>query len=487
MMAYLIWLNSLREGIRKFLCKTLCSHYFSEKIKTMVIQRSDRSSPLRNWLGILSLIIVILSSPGHTRAQDIPFITTNGSQIIGPCGDVLTLRGVNYAPFGWGYAPNSLFIDQIAQSGANAVRLVWYADPSDPNAVVYQDMSALEQAISACIDHDLIVILELHDWTCAPMGAGFQSLADWWTSEAIFSEILWNYRHSIIVNYANEALHANWSGLPANEAADAYRMAYEGVITALRSVNGFGFPIMIDAPDCGTHSDLFTTPGLASGLIEFDPAHNLIFSTHTYWYGYANNDPAVMQQKISNLLGAQIPFVLGEVANLQDDKEVCQYTLNYGPLLEYCQSNEVSWLAWGWMDDLCAERQISSNGMFGSLTPYGEDIVHHTIYGLSTTNTPKSQYLTDASCGAGISSTEVKQKWSVYPNPAGQVLHVKAPISAGNTSYHVADLTGRQVGSGVLFSPMDQIETGHLAPGMYHLILEADGFPSCPFVRAENN
>lgn len=66
------------------------------------------------------------------------------------------------------------------------------------------------------------------------------------------------------------------------------------IITNLRAVSGFDFPLLIDAPDCGQNSDAFITSGTAADLITFDPAHNLIFSAHAYWYGYAANDSLQM-------------------------------------------------------------------------------------------------------------------------------------------------------------------------------------------------
>ena len=73
---------------------------------------------------------------GISLAQPNATITVNGRYIIGNCGDTLVFKGVNYAPYNWGYSSNQLRIDQIAQSGSNVVRLPWYASG---NPVLYAD------------------------------------------------------------------------------------------------------------------------------------------------------------------------------------------------------------------------------------------------------------------------------------------------------------------------------------------------------------
>ena len=63
---------------------------------------------------LFTLIILSIHFLSHSQTSN--FIHTNGKYIIGPCGDTLTLRGVNYAPYNWGYTLSDLKIDQIAQT-----------------------------------------------------------------------------------------------------------------------------------------------------------------------------------------------------------------------------------------------------------------------------------------------------------------------------------------------------------------------------------
>jgi mannan endo-1,4-beta-mannosidase len=328
------------------------------------------------------------------------YIHTSGMYLLGPCGDTLLLRGINYAPYHWGYDISSLEIGQIAQTGANVVRMVWYWNNPDPNTnAVYLNYVALDSAISKCLQHKMIAIVEIHDYTCSTDTTGLLNLNTWWIQASVFTNILQKYKESVIVNYANEALFFDYASNPTKALA-TYKHTYQNIITALRNVNGFKFPVMIDAPDCGTNSDAFITSNVANDLIQFDPQHNLIFSAHTYWYSFANNDSAQMAAKINAVLAQNIPLVLGEVSNLQDDVNPCQYVLHYKPLLNFCQQKKVSWLAWSWDNDVCPARQVSSNGNFNSLTTYGNDIVNNSTYGLLPVSASKSRFLLNG-CNTG--------------------------------------------------------------------------------------
>ena len=369
---------------------------------------------------LLSLLTVVSIS---LQSQTSNFIHTSGKYILGPCNDTLTIKGINYAPYNWGYTLSDLKIDQISQTGANAVRIVWYW--SNPGATVYYNYVALDSAISKCIQHKMIAIVELHDFTCGNNPSSLTNGSGWWTNSSVFP-ILQKYKQSVIVNIANEALQASWTSNPTTALA-TYKSTYQNIITNFRNVTGFDFPLMIDAPDCGQNSDAFITSNTASDLITFDPKHNVIFSTHAYWYGYANNDSLQMATKINSVTAQNIPLVLGEIANQQDDASMCQYNLNYKPLLNYCENKKISWLAWSWDHDGCPARQLSSTGNFSNLTTYGNDIINNTTYGLLSHPAAKSSYLVNnKTCNSttGIKNSLQDLSISLFPNPSNGTFNI---------------------------------------------------------------
>jgi hypothetical protein len=89
-------------------------------------------------------------------------ITIKGKHIVTTCGDTIILKGVNYAPYGWGWNNSENLFPEIAKSGANSVRLVWYKTNSGP---AYSNLALLDSAIARCIRYKMIPILELHDET----------------------------------------------------------------------------------------------------------------------------------------------------------------------------------------------------------------------------------------------------------------------------------------------------------------------------------
>ncbi|MBX9450103.1 MAG: hypothetical protein KL787_10465 [Taibaiella sp.] len=80
----------------------------------------------------LPISIMMLFVSYQSLAQS-DHIYVSGRNILGPCGDTLILKGVNYAPYNWGGDPSELRIDQIGRTNANAVRLMWYKDHPDPD------------------------------------------------------------------------------------------------------------------------------------------------------------------------------------------------------------------------------------------------------------------------------------------------------------------------------------------------------------------
>jgi poly(3-hydroxybutyrate) depolymerase len=299
-----------------------------------------------------------------------------GKYIIGPMGDTIVLRGVNYAPYNWGYDVTELRINQIALSNANAVRLVWYANGG--GAPVYPNWVAIDSAISKCVQAGMIAIPELHDQTCTQDSAALTNLVAWWTHPNMLA-ILNKYYGHVIINFANEALgQGAWSWLGGSPAS--FKNIYGNIITQLRNQAGFTYPIMIDAPECASNENGFIGNGVATYLSNLDPLHNIIYSVHTYWPTPANT-AALMQTRLTNMANSNLPFVLGEVAATSD----CSDVILLDSVLKYAKQKDLGWLAWSWDRDNCAARQITTNGLYNSLTPYGAKVVNNAQFGLAAT------------------------------------------------------------------------------------------------------
>jgi len=362
-----------------------------------------------NKLFILSFLLFI----HHAEAQN--YIQVSGRHILGPCGDTIVLKGINYAPYNWGWSTDQIRIDELAKTKANCVRLVWYKKGETGNpAALYANLDMLDSVLAKSIKNQLIPILVLHDQTCKNSAADLLSLSSWYEQDGVL-RLIEKYKHSLILNIANEALYVNWSANPT-EARATFQATYTTIIQKLRA-QGIQVPLMIDGPDCGTNLAALALAG--PSLLASDPEKNLIFSAHSYWYSYARNDSLQMANEIKNALLANIPFVFGEVANLQDDVSMCQHVLNYKPLLKICKQKKIGWLAWSWDNDGCSNRQISNNGSFASLTDYGQEMVFNATFGITNDSSAKSKFLQFGNCVVTNATQYSNRKdLKIIPNPS---------------------------------------------------------------------
>jgi mannan endo-1,4-beta-mannosidase len=178
-----------------------------------------------------------------------------------------------------------------------------------------------------------------------------------------------------MINPVNEAGYVTWNS--NNETR--FKIMYQSIIANFRNA-GLNMPLVLDASDCGQHLNLWKNIGAT--LQSFDPKHNLIFSAHTYWTSYANTTTAITTL-LNDAATWNIPILLGEIANKQDDNAGnCIYDLPLTTVMQIANNNNIGYLAWVWTQDNCGARQMTTNGNFSSLTAYGNTIVNSSGYGI---------------------------------------------------------------------------------------------------------
>ncbi len=387
---------------------------------------------MKHFLSLILIATLNFVSNAQTGAT----IKVSGKYILGPCGDTLTLKGVNYAPYNWGNNSADLKMDQIALSNANSVRIVWYKNPSP---ALYGNLVYLDSALSKCVQKKMIPIVVLHDQTCQNSTSALIALSSWFTQPSMLT-LINKYKHSLILNIANEALYVAWSSNTVTAQA-AFTNTYTAIVNNLRTA-GITVPLMIDGPECGTNLDVLANIGTT--LQNNDPQKNLIFSAHAYWYSYANNDSTQMVAKINYALSKNIPFIFGEIANLQDDTVNCAFTLKYKALLRICKQKKIGWIAWSWDHDVCSARQMSTNSMFSSLSPYGSDLVSNSVYGLAATAV-KSFYLQNNKSCVTTNINELNNElfFEIYPNPSNGYFTITSTEEI--SEIRITDLIGKEV------------------------------------------
>ncbi len=334
---------------------------------------------------------VVLAQPANQPSQTKNTLYTKGRYLYDSSGQKIVLRGINLPLLDdWDF-PQSDKLAELEKTGANAVRIQWYKDYGQPTRPAYS-LQNLDNFLAKCKANKIVPILGLWDLTCKSNPTLLNTqLIPWWTSEPVLA-VLKKHQRYLIVNPANELGVYRWANNSA-EALETYKTSYKNAIASIRQ--HLQVPIMIDAPDCGTSIEVFTKIGRE--LINSDPDRNLLFSGHAYWAAYDGIS------HLNAVIQANLPIVFGEIANKQDEsiagKTVyCYYDLDgikenhppqndftYQALLTVLKEQEIGWLAWCWWKDGCARREMTQNGNFSGLTPYGNDLVNNPIYGLKAT------------------------------------------------------------------------------------------------------
>lgn len=381
-------------------------------------------------------LIIFLGINFNTQAQGTMKVI--GQNLTTPSGQTVVLRGVNYPIINEGSISLSnptqyqAYIDQVALTGANCIRLPWYTNgqswrdqPANGGTAGtvngYVNSGHLNNIIAYCISKNMVPILSIHDdsyITCNQDWSHFNTaVMNFWTSSAVLN-LIENNKSRIIINLANEFDYVRWTGNPTAEL-NTFKNNYNTAIATLRGLN-VKVPIMIDAPDCGQSSTELLS--ISESMNASDSEHNLIFSSHAYWGGYAST-LAQVQSKLNEAQSKNVCFVLGEIANNQDDASCGSmglYTLYPQILTEACSRN-IGWMAWTFNHD-CTQysashnnttyRVMSTTSNASNLTTYGNEIVNNSNWGLKALN----------ACGANTTVLSIenfdKTIFNIYPNPS---------------------------------------------------------------------
>lgn len=419
-----------------------------------------------------------------SSAQNLQVI---GTQLQDSLGNEVILRGVNYPIINQGeislanVAGYKSYIDQVALTGANSIRIPWYTDgqnwrdkPAEggtPGTVDgYVQNGHLSNIIAYCIEKNMIPILSIHDdefITCKDNWAYFNStVMNFWTDPEVLNLIETN-KNYLIINLANEFDKVRWGVGSVSSELITFKANYSAAISTLRTA-GIKVPIMIDAPDCGQSSTELLT--VAPEMLLNDPEHNLIFSAHAYWIGYANS-LAQVQTKLNEAQTANVCFMFGEIAPNQDgDMGQCGFydlTSLYPQILTEACSRNIGWLAWTFSLDCSSGREMSPNSNVNNLTTFGNDIVNNPDYGLKSTN----------GCGAelvysslGTNEDFINETIKIFPNPMTHSFSFE--MESETAVIKVFSLLGVLVFESTV-SKNEEIDVSKLFKGTYILEIEA--------------
>lgn len=375
---------------------------------------------LTTGLFLLALIISFKSVEAQTRQT----MYVEGRNIYTACGEQVVLRGVNEMFIWSGNRTGSTILPQIAQTGANSVRLVWTTTGST---------TELRQLIENCIANKMIAVPELHDATGD--FSKFQLLLDYW-KQPVVVQLMNDNKEWVILNIGNEV----GGGSESNAQYQAY---YQDAITQLRNA-GYEMPFMIDAGGWGNNEGYITST--AAALMNHDPLKNLIFSVHTYWMGTQAQNQTRLDALISNMKSQNLPLVFGEAPQYAASPSSCSTVFPYQYFLRRCQEEGLGWQAWSWgavdNGDCGAPNSvfdITSNGNFGSwATTFGQEICVSDANSIQKTSVRPQSLLdgtcvsTSTDCNGDANGTAITDECGVCVNGATGKTTCVTTLQAGN-------------------------------------------------------
>jgi mannan endo-1,4-beta-mannosidase len=356
-------------------CRQLVSRPLPRPGRAMTVPHlmtnATKRPPTRCLTRALVLVSATLPSSCEGEAAAATSATgyrVEGREILDPCGEPFVMRGVNHP---------TIFVDrqgaameEIAETGANAVRIFWFATRDVP-------LAAAEDAVMAAVDNGMVPMIELHDSTCK---WDLEPIVEYWTRpESV--EFIRRHEAYLMVNIANEA------SAPSSEA---FRDAYVEIVERMREA-GIHTPLVIDGSRCGRDYEVLFEHG--AELLDADPDHNLVFSAHLYDALDPDELTAVLEESIE----LDLPFIVGEFTHRSPPG--CGNQIEYAHLISEAERLGIGWLAWSWGDDDpdshwnsdCPQFDMTRTFSFESLEGWGKEVaVDHPASIANTAVRPRS-------------------------------------------------------------------------------------------------
>jgi len=279
------------------------------------------------------------------------------------------MRGINH-PVAWFQDSALTWLDEIATTDANAVRLVWETTRG-PATVI-------RAAIERSVELGMVPMVEMHDVTGGTDVGDPARMAQYYVDE--MRDILSEFEPYLLVNIANE-----WGAFQTTD--EEWVQAYRQAIAVLRDA-GINNTIVIDAPNYGQRGRAIVAQGAA--LTDADPQRNVLFSTHMY-QDYEN--PQNILDVMRGAVAADLPLIVGEFGFQHGTRDGQPIPVPYEVMVDEAARAGLGYLAWSWTGNNAevGYLDLSENGSATALTGWGDDIVNGQN-GIRATSAPASLF-----------------------------------------------------------------------------------------------
>lgn len=299
---------------------------------------------------------------------------TRGSTLLDAYGEPFIPRAVNNAN-GW-YDTCAQYsgleaLDDIAATGANAVRLGWAFDSIDPGGptegppeqrVIGTNAALLAESLRRAVDFELVPIVTFNDSTGQTDAAWAEKMADKITTPK-YLRVFKAYEPYLLLGIANEL----------NVPFEQYAPAYTTAIRKIRS-RGYNGTLVITANEWGQGCEALLA--FAPLLIARDPAHNLVFDLHVYTYvhyhqasapnRFAGGEPERIAGCLDDIAQLSVPLLIGEFGQDHSSGPVAWETI-----VDRANANQQGYAPWLWYGDTEYPQLNMSQTWEGPLTEWG--------------------------------------------------------------------------------------------------------------------
>lgn len=281
-----------------------------------------------------------------------PILHTDGRRLLDRCNNPLVIRGVenflgNQLPQGNDW---SGFLDHIAETGANAVRII-------PTISVLSTAD-IDSVLTHIESHDMVAFISPTDRT--------------WFGRDDVKTMLAAHEGILILDAFQEPNY------------DDRTRWFTDATAAIDQVRGYGYrvPITVLANQYGRDLPVLLQRG--AEVVAHDPQHNTILGWQAYWGSggwYQSHYGMTVEQGIANAASQTFPIQLG-----LDEVTDANQTMDYGAAMTAAQQYGVGWLWWDWYNPYGTSNSLTTDGTMAGLNARGTTIVQTHPAGIQHTS-----------------------------------------------------------------------------------------------------
>jgi hypothetical protein len=299
---------------------------------------------------VATITVAALSGAGRLR--------TEGRFLLDTCGNRLVVRGIE-GSIGAGMEVHGTFsgyIDELAATGANAVRLLPDQAPGQPTA----SATVIEGMVARAVSHGMVVYLSVYDNRYNDF-VPFDVIQAFWARPDIKS-LVNRYRKWMIVD-----------GVQEIDAADCVGWRNEAVsrLTWLRG-QGYDLPTTAISAQRGRKLNCAVQEGAA--VVAADPLHQVIIGVQMYWgTPFWIEDQGTVAQGIATIAQQSFPIQAG-FDYVSDGGGTY---VDYQGGMTAAETYSVGWLWWDYYNPFYLQQSLSTDGLSapGHVSPFGEVVL----------------------------------------------------------------------------------------------------------------